>query len=1244
MKIHLRAKDLLDVCEKSLPGDATIPASNKWTKESYDAINIITTRISERVFLEVINSETTEKANLLWSKINEQYASKRLINRGRVWMDWQRFFYNGNLQNFIDSCRKLLMELETVSIKIPNELLSYSLLGKLGGDSNLQQLVESLTLNDELIERPNLILTRLQDYVHLAKTKEPSPVDLPSALVSTTNESFKIIHYCTNGKHNPKSTTHKREECWAENPQLRPNRKDNKRKKFQSTAKALVTSSSNSQTGPSQVILDCGATHHMFNSKAFFTSLRNTSPFSVTTGDSSSSLEACGTGTVVLYCKNQPLTLYNCLFVPRLICNLISLLTLFKKKVSINRVEEKFTLESEDRILLEGRLINRLMHIDYTLPSSLLTVNNQSLWHKRLGHPSSQVLKLMGLPSESSICSTCEINKAHQQPFNQKFDAAIKPLDCIHLDLVGPIVPASVSGFHYILTIVDQSTSFKIVKFLKNKSDTFSQFSIVKIFMENQQDRKIKRIVSDRGGEFLNKHFKNLAEVCGITHILSPAETPQHNGYAERANRTILEKTRCLLGSANLPDYYWAEASPRVKRLRTFGCLAFIANPRKHRTWKMGPAGVEGILLGYENENTAYRILRISDAKVIITKHATFDETKFPSLTGVNKEGKLNLSEFTMTVDESRPDEAEEDANCSETVDEIRVSSLCEAPPPTMVDEVHGGGEGPLSTELAPVTPARIKVIGPRHPTLISSDIDNLNILPYTRRADALLTLADATPRTYKEALTAPNKDLWLAAIDRELSSMKKLQVWDIVERHDNFRLIGTTPDFAQTQGIDFEKMYAPTGCLNSLRTLIAFAAAKGLEFHQIDIKSAFLNAPLSVEVFLHVPQGLELDNKRWCLRLNKAIYGLKQAPLAWYECLKEWLVGANFQACILDPCVFYRAGAKPIWLYLHVDDIAVFGSEIADFKKEIAQKFEIKDLGPADLLLGVKITQKEGCVYLDQQHFCESLLDQYGMSECKSTCTPLVPKEQLLVATQDEVNKLNLLKVNYRSAIGSINYLSTATRPELCFAVSSLSQYLENPGVKHWHAFLHVLWYLKGSLNVGLKYKKNGAQGISAWSDADWGNCCSTRRSVTGYLATFHGGLALWKTRKQPLVSISTAEAEYKALCDLTSELMWLKQWCAEAQILRLTQPITVWEDNQSCINIANGNCNFNNQRMKHVDIQLHFVKEVIQSQQDLILLSTPIPKSTKPVAFSIIRYKPPSPVKDNENNVFTHTSIYLI
>ncbi|MBW0478454.1 hypothetical protein O181_018169 [Austropuccinia psidii MF-1] len=103
--------------------------------------------------------ETIKKANLLWAKIEDQYASKRAVNRGQVWMDWKRSFYNGNLQNYIDSCRKPMMELEAVSIVVPPDLLSYSLLGKLGGDTNLHQFIKDLTLNEDIIKKPEKILT-----------------------------------------------------------------------------------------------------------------------------------------------------------------------------------------------------------------------------------------------------------------------------------------------------------------------------------------------------------------------------------------------------------------------------------------------------------------------------------------------------------------------------------------------------------------------------------------------------------------------------------------------------------------------------------------------------------------------------------------------------------------------------------------------------------------------------------------------------------------------------------------------------------------------------------------------------------------------------------------------------------------------------------------------------------------------------------------------------------------------------
>ncbi|MBW0476341.1 hypothetical protein O181_016056 [Austropuccinia psidii MF-1] len=369
-------------------------------------------------------------------------------------------------------------------------------------------------------------------------------------------------------------------------------------------------------------------------------------------------------------------------------CNLLSMLELFRKRISITRNKNKFVLETHNKILMSGIINNNLMYVDYKIPICLLskTIQQDVLWHHRFGHPSSKILKLLSLPNKELNCITCETNKSKNQPFNKNFENAELPLDFIHIDLVGPKKPFSNSGFQYFLTIVDQFSSYKIVKFFKRKSDCFQNFVIAKKHMENKQDRKIKKLISDKGGEFQNNDFKEISGENGFKHIFSPTETPEHNGYAERANHTTLEKAQCLLNSSNLPQSYWAEAintatfisnlqptpsrnnqSPHtiwtkktqnLQSLRVFGCRAMIHCLNKEKNWKLDQTGQAGILIGYENKGSAYRILRIKDKKVIITKNAIFNENVFPEL---NKERTQtpytiwqnieNLSEVTNNIE-----------------------------------------------------------------------------------------------------------------------------------------------------------------------------------------------------------------------------------------------------------------------------------------------------------------------------------------------------------------------------------------------------------------------------------------------------------------------------------------------------------------------------------------------------------------------------------------------------------------
>ncbi|MBW0491869.1 hypothetical protein O181_031584 [Austropuccinia psidii MF-1] len=198
----------------------------------------------------------------------------------------------------------------------------------------------------------------------------------------------------------------------------------------------------------------------------------------------------------------------------------------------------------------------------------------------------------MGLPTSSNDCLVCQKNKCHQLPYSGHFEEGILPLDCLHIDLVGPISPSSFSGYSYFLTIVDQATGFKMVKFLKRKSEAFQNFLSAKRLMENIHDRKLKKLVLDRGGEFLNNQFKELSEECGFIHFFSPPETPQHNGYAERANITILEKARCLINPTNLPKSFWAEAVNTAVYISNLSPTISCNNKSPHLLWYNIPAKI----------------------------------------------------------------------------------------------------------------------------------------------------------------------------------------------------------------------------------------------------------------------------------------------------------------------------------------------------------------------------------------------------------------------------------------------------------------------------------------------------------------------------------------------------------------------------------------------------------------------------------------------------------------------------
>ncbi|MBW0492427.1 hypothetical protein O181_032142 [Austropuccinia psidii MF-1] len=235
-----------------------------------------------------------------------------------------------------------------------------------------------------------------------------------------------------------------------------------------------------------------------------------------------------------------------------------------------------------------------------------------------------------------------------------------------------------------------------------------------------------------------------------------------------------------------------------------------------------------------------------------------------------------------------------------------------------------------------------------------------------------------------------------------------------------------------------------------------------------------------------------------------------------------------------------------------------------------------MKDLGKAELLLGVKVNHLTKGFSLSQEHYIDKLAEEYEIKSLTPSNTPLKPNIQLSNSTEDEV---------------SLN-----SRPNITFAVSHLSQFLENPGRTHWTACLQVLQYLYHTKALALHYTNTGSEGVIGNADVDWGNSVMDRRSISGYTISFNGNLISWQMKKQPTVSHSTTEAEYKSLSDMTKEVEWLMGLMTEIGIDNTLTPQLV-NDNKGAIDLAHSNTNHNGFKTKHMDIKYHYIQDLLKN-----------------------------------------------
>ena len=404
---------------------------------------------------------------------------------------------------------------------------------------------------------------------------------------------------------------------------------------------------------------------------------------------------------------------------------------------------------------------------------------------------------------------------------------------------------------------------------------------------------------------------------------------------------------------------------------------------------------------------------------------------------------------------------------------------------------------------------------------------------------------------------------------------------------------------YSQIKGIDYQETFSPTANLTSIRGLMQFAAQNDLILHQMDVKTAYLNAPIDCEIYMEQPEGFEVpssDGNKLVCKLNKSLYGLKQSGRNWNNLLHYYLLENDFVQNESDHCVYSKYASKNemMIVIVWVDDLMLAASNetlMHDMKQVFVNKFKMKDLGRLSYFLGIEFEQNENSVTMSQKRYISKVLERFEMTDCKPKSTP---SEQKLECNDTSPADSK----TYREAVGSLIYAMTCTRPDICWIVTKLSQHLSKPLQSHWVAVKHVLRYLKGTLNKKLCYKKceDGLK-LIGYSDADWASSIEDRRSTSGYCFSLakNGPPISWKSRKQPTVALSSCEAEYIALAAAVQEGTYLSYWLNGMMVEteKKPEPVLIFEDNQGTIALSHNPVG--RQRSKHIDVRYHFIRSML-------------------------------------------------
>ncbi|GJX88934.1 putative ribonuclease H-like domain-containing protein [Tanacetum coccineum] len=399
---------------------------------------------------------------------------------------------------------------------------------------------------------------------------------------------------------------------------------------------------------------------------------------------------------------------------------------------------------------------------------------------------------------------------------------------------------------------------------------------------------------------------------------------------------------------------------------------------------------------------------------------------------------------------------------------------------------------------------------------------------------------------------------------------------------------------FRQEEGIDYDEVFAPVARIEAIRLFLAFASYMGFTVYQMDVKSAFLYGTIEEEVYVHQPPGfVDPAHPNKVYKVIKALYGLHQAPRAWYETLSSFLMENGFRRGTIDKTLFIKKKKSDIMLVqVYVDDI-IFGSTkksmCTEFEDCMHKRFQMSSMGELTFFLGLQVKQQPDGIFISQDKYVADILKKFDFWSIRTATTPIESNKPLVKDEDGEDVDVHV----YRSMIGSLMYL-TASRPDIMFVVCACARFQVTPKASHLNAVKRIFRYLKHQPKLGLWYPRDSPFELEAFSDSDYGGASLDRKSTTGGCQFLGRRLISWQCKKQTIVANSTTEAEYVAAANCCGQVLWIQNQMMDYGFNFMNTKIHI--DNESTISVIKNPVAHS--RTKHIEIRFHFIRDCYEKR----------------------------------------------